>query len=89
MILFRDFAPKQLRPAGFLKAAEYQELHEALADANRWVEENAIEVVNVETVVLPSLHDPMEEGTTDPELHVSGKMSTTWHQFIRVWFQST
>jgi hypothetical protein len=87
MIAYQDFAPQVLEKARFLKGATYESLDEALAAANAWIQEHAVKVLNVETVVLPNIYGPGQEGTADPELPtVSGQ--GYWHQFIRVWFEA-
>ena len=47
---------------------------------------NRLDIVTVETVVLPNLWD--EEGSEDPEITTSGDMMSTWHQFVRVWYRA-
>ncbi len=83
MIDFKDFAP-QIKERGFFKT-EFQTFGEALAAANQWIADSKINVVNVETVVLPEIWS--EDGTEDPCLRSSGEMSSSWYQFIRVWFE--
>ena len=68
---FRDFAPKQKRPVGFFQSAESDNLMEAVLQANLWVVDHKVKVLNIETVVLPnSISD-----------------SAPWYQFIRVWYE--
>ena len=74
MIGFQDFAPEELRSA--------------LLRANRWTEEKRADAINNETVVLPNIHTPHEEGSEDTQLTTSADFSTSWHQFIRVWYKS-
>jgi len=85
MIQFRDFAA-EITNAGFFTNS-YESLADALDKANAWLAEERVDVVNVETVVLPNIWDSDEEGTGDVDLRASGKSSTTWHQFIRVWYR--
>jgi len=87
VIAFEDFEPRVVEAGGFLSAPTYETVREALADANAWIEERGIRVINVETVVLPNVHAPHEEGTEDPSLRVSGDFAARWHQFIRVWYE--
>lgn len=76
MIRYRDFAPRQTRPAGFLALPQQSEIFDAaVAEANAWIEQAGVEVVTIETVVLPI------RGTT-------GDFQSTWHQFVRVWYRS-
>ena len=52
------------------------------------IDRSVVDVVNVETVVLPNIWSQYEEGTTDPALHTSGDMASQWNQFIRVWYRA-
>lgn len=88
MIRFKDFVPKMLAAPGLFKAGEYESFDEALTAANRWIKEYDINVINVETVVLPNIWSRWEEGTTDVALGTSGEMPSHWHQFIRCWYQT-
>lgn len=87
MIDFRDFGPLQKRAAGFLKLAEFEDLRTALDQANAWIEAEGIDLLRIETVVLPNLHSPHARGSQDPELGVSGDSSSAWYQFFRVWYR--
>ena len=84
-----DFVPRQVgKPSPWTGRGAYQSFTQALQAANAWIIAHPlIDVINVETVVLPSLHAPKEEGSQDPELMAStGGMPQAWHQFIRVWY---
>ncbi len=83
MINFKDFAPK-IKKQGIFKTY-FEALGEALVAANKWIDAGRINVVNIETVVLPEIWS--EDGTTDVDLRTSGEMSSSWHQFIRVWYK--
>jgi hypothetical protein len=87
MILFRDFVPEQTSSGGLFQMPQYASLADSLKEANEWIDELQIDVINVETVVLPNLHSPHEEGSRDPGIRASGEMSSMWNQFIRVWFR--
>ncbi len=87
MIDFRDFVPKLLDPGGLFTAATYESMNESLKAANDWIASENIDVINIETVVLPNIHESDEEGSEDVDLYTSGKSSCTWHQFIRVWYR--
>ena len=82
---FKDFVPSVKDPGGFFKPATHEDLAETLARANAWIDQKGIDVINVETVVLPNMR--IEEGPEDTELRTSGDMSSYWYQFIRVWFR--
>lgn len=83
MIYFEDFAP-QIIKSGFFSRT-FESFDAAVAAANEWIAHNGIDVVNIETVVLPEMWG--EDGTTDTDLTTSGDMMNTWHQFIRVWYR--
>jgi len=84
MIKFEDFAPRMTKSGLFSR--EFESFEAALDGANTWIENYGIDVVNIETVVLPQIWGNGEEGTTDVDLRVDGEWTTTWHQFIRVWY---
>jgi len=86
MIAYEDFIPQQTSGPGFFTSAQYESFDEALKAANSFVVGRELNVLNVETVVLPNVWN--EEGTTDASIRTSGDVSSTWHQFIRVWYQS-
>ena len=88
MLSFRDFAPAVLKRAGFLQPAVYDSFEHAVEEAGTWIEQEAVDVITVETVVLPNLHRPHEEGTTDPDLSTSVDSWTDWNQFVRVWYRT-
>ncbi len=88
MIAFKDFAPEQRSKAGFLRAAQYASFEVAVREAGQWIERENVTIINIETVVLPNMHSPHEEGSTDPELGQSGDFATAWNQFVRVWYQA-
>ena len=52
MIAFKDFVAGVVSSSFF--GREWEPLTAALEDANRWMEAEGVEVVNVETVVLPN-----------------------------------
>jgi hypothetical protein len=87
MLRYHDFVPQMIKPAAFLSPAEYESFDAALVEANRWIKENEVRVVSIETVVLPNIWSRYEEGTKDPSLGISGDSPSHWHQFIRVWYE--
>ena len=84
MIKFKDFAP-QIKKRGFF-TTNFQTFEEALSAANDWMAAGQIDVVTIETVVLPEIWS--EDGTTDTNLRTRGEMMSTWYQFIRIWYRS-
>jgi len=87
MIQFKDFVPRMIAPPQLFKAGEYESFEEALAAANQWIAENNVQLLNVETVVLPNIWSRFEDGSTDVALGSSGDMVSHWHQFIRCWYR--
>ena len=87
MIGFYDFLPEVVVEATVLKAPVYEEISGPLRRANDWINQHNVNVVNVETVVLPNINHKREEGSLDTSLTTRGDYYSTWHQFIRVWYQ--
>ncbi len=88
MLTFQDFVPEMTGSPGFLSPAQFETFEAAVAAADRWVTENDIDLVNVETVVLPNMWSPHEENSTDASLRTSGDFQATWHQFVRIWYRA-
>ena len=87
MLAFRDFVPQELARDGFFTEAVHEAFEQSVSRANEWIAESGVTVVNLETVVLPNIHDPDEEGPSDGGRRASGKVSSYWHQFVRVWYR--
>ncbi len=86
-ILFKDFAPAATKKQTLIfVTTTVGSFEDAVMRANRWVDERSVDVINVETVVLPEMHS--EDGTTDTELTTSGEMRSQWYQFVRVWYRT-
>lgn len=88
MIHFKDFVPEVKDKGGIFRPPVVELFAETLIEANTWLAHNKVDVVNIETVVLPNIHSKGEEGSVDTQLHTAGEMGSYWHQFIRVWYQS-
>ena len=84
MIYFTDFTPLQTK-SSFFAGREFQSMDEVMKDINAWIKQHNAQVFNIETVVLPNMHD--EDGPQDAELRTSGEMSSHWNQFFRVWYK--
>ena len=86
-LLAKDFVPEKSK-GGMFKSGRIQSFQEVLEAANLWIKENpAIDVLNVETVVLPNIHESDEEGSMDTELWTGGESSSHWYQLLRVWYR--
>ncbi|MBD1919399.1 hypothetical protein [Leptolyngbya sp. SLC-A1] len=67
MIQCKDFAPRIIERRPFGGASEYESFSEVVSAVNRWIESTTIQVINVETVVLPD----RIEGTSDGDYGVT------------------
>jgi hypothetical protein len=61
MIKCKDFAPRITKREPFGGASEYEFFSEVVSTVNQWIESTTIQVINVETIVLPD----RIEGTSD------------------------
>ena len=82
IIGYKDFLPGVLK-SGFF-ATEHEALPVALARANEWIVQSAVEVLNVGTVVLPNIASV--EAASQVGLRTSGELSSHWHQMVRMWY---
>ena len=81
---YKDFLPEQTERDSFFGGVDFSGFDSCVAEMNRWLEDNPVDIVRVETVMLPNIFNPTEEGTSDTELHSSGH--TVWYQFVRLWY---
>jgi hypothetical protein len=89
MIAYRDFAPRQLTSAGMLKQATFESLDETLTAANDWIQANALDVLNVETIIMPNNYSAKRHGTADAEMITQSEFAIAWNKFIRVWYRQS
>jgi hypothetical protein len=92
MIQFKDFVPKQTvlmqkERTGLIPKFTYESLDACIAAMNVWAREEGVNILNIETVVLPNMHSPVEEGSQDVALR--DFQGAVWYQFIRVWYSLT
>ncbi len=81
MLTLKDFIPQvQKKILGI--PTDYESIHEMLTRVKRWIEREQIQVLNVETLLLPML--PSESEESPPARIVGNAMST--FQIIRVWY---
>lgn len=89
MIHFKDFTPQIVKKGGLFKSDEFETFDQTLKRFNDWSKQTPdIEIINIETVVLPNIHSSREEGSEDTDLGTYGDVPTQWHQFIRVWYKA-
>lgn len=83
-VAFKDFFPQVTR-SGFL-ANDYESFMEVVNRANEWMATSGVQVLNVETVVLPNVN--AEGDAMQTNIRTSGEMSSYWRQFLRVWYEA-
>ena len=87
MISVKDFVPEK-KKGGMFKKGEVESFDDVLFKMNSWLTESTPEVINIQTVLLPNIHESHEEGSTDTELWTGGESSSQWYQLLRVYYKS-
>ena len=85
VIKYRDFLPEERARGGLFGGVDFSDFDTCVAAMNTWLAESGVDLIRIETVVLPNIHSIEEEGTTDTELHASAH--TMWYQFLRLWYR--
>ena len=83
MIKFRDFSPP-VKELGLLGRPRLAPFERAVESANGWIEAFHIDVVNIETVLLPNAWN--DTATAEAELEETAE-ETRWYQIVRVWYR--
>ena len=83
-IKYQDFLPQETPRGGIFGGVDFSGFDTCVVAMNEWLAEHKIDVLRVETVTLPNIHDQQEEGSTDTELHAGAH--TLWYQFVRLWY---
>ena len=83
-IAFKDFFPTVLR-SGFL-SSDYEAFPAVVNRANEWIATSGVQVLNVETLVLPNVSNEAEAQQTN--IRTSGEVSSYWRQILRVWYEA-
>ena len=88
MIDYRDFVPEVLSQPGFFRKEEVEDFSGVVERMNVWLVEqgSGVDVISVETVVLPNIFHDQETGSGDAWL-TTGSTSDSWHQVLRVWYR--
>lgn len=83
---FKDFT-RQRVATSFWAGDTFAPLEDTAQEASAWIDEHGIQVINVETVVLPL--SQFSGGQVDPDAtpKAGGRFNAEWHQFIRVWYR--
>jgi hypothetical protein len=85
-IAFKDFRPRETAPARppYVDAA-FAPFETAVEEANEWIRRSGVDVIHVETLVLPSLELADVTGSTFPRINVYAQSS--WYQLVRLWYR--
>jgi len=83
-IAFKDFFPTVLR-SGFL-SSDFEPFSTVVSRANEWIASSGVQVLNVETLVLPNVSN--EAGAQQTNIRTSGEVSSYWRQILRVWYEA-
>jgi hypothetical protein len=94
MIKYKDFAPRITERGPFGGPAEYESFSEVVSEVNQWIASTTIQVIDVETVVLPD----RIEGTSDDVYGVTTSnafypvtigqgLTIKCFQCVRVWYR--
>nr|WP_239124681.1 hypothetical protein [Leptolyngbya sp. CCY15150] len=94
MIKYKDFAPRITERGPFGGPSEYESFSEVVSAVNQWIESTTIQVINVETVVLPDrlegTSDDVYGVTTSNAFHpvmISQGLPIKCFQCVRVWYK--
>ena len=71
MLKYKDFVPREIEAPKFLKPGDHESFDHAVVAANKWLVENDIKVISLETVVLPNIWSRWEEGSKDASIGTS------------------
>lgn len=99
MLAMQDFVPGARlvsEKGGFTPQVEkLATFDEAVHAAAMWIRAYQISVITIETVVLPNMWSPDEQGSKDPVLAVAKEQKwiwedkhVRWFQFVRVWYEA-
>lgn len=83
MYHFKDFAPHVVKKSFF--KIDYESFEEVLAAANAWIRDRKIEVLNIETVVLPDMRGGVGQTRICTIPVIVG--NSYRYQFVRVWYK--
>jgi hypothetical protein len=92
MIKYKDFVPRIAEREPFGGPSEYESFSKVVSAVNQWIESKTIQVINVETVVLPDriqgTNDDVYEVTTSNAFHpvmISQGLAVNCFQCVRVY----
>lgn len=85
-LAFKDFTPRQMAPGRSVGASQWESLASVVERANQWLAAGGMQVVNVETLLLPAAK------TIPPNSTAGGVVERwdedhAWVQVVRVWHE--
>lgn len=94
MIQHKDFAPRITERGPLGGPSDYESFAEVVSAVNQWIQNTTIQVINVETVVLPDriegTSDDVYGLTTKNAFHpvmISQGLAIKYFQCVRVWYR--
>jgi hypothetical protein len=85
---FMDFVAQTIDAGGLKRAAQVEDIDAVTGRLNDWLAAHpGLQILNVETVVLPNINHAGARGSKDSLLHQEGGRADDWHQLVRVWFR--
>lgn len=94
MIKCEDFVPRITKRGPFGGPAEYESFFEVTSAVNQWIESKTIQVINVETVVLPDSLESTSDGVYGVAVNngvypvmASQGLAINCFQCVRVWYR--
>ncbi|MBE8970712.1 hypothetical protein IQ277_32240 [Nostocales cyanobacterium LEGE 12452] len=94
MIQCKDFAPRITERGPFGGASDYESFSEVVSEVNQWIENTTIQVINVETVVLPDSLKSTSDGVYGVTVSngvypvmISQGVTANCFQCVRVWYR--
>ncbi|MFK7801228.1 MAG: hypothetical protein AB8G95_06335 [Anaerolineae bacterium] len=87
MIQYKDFFPNVTNSSllGIVRAAD--SFDAVVKVANNWAASTPVEVVNIETVLIPQYHVVKESPKSQEGVYTEGHNPTHWYQGIRIWYR--
>lgn len=86
LIRYKDFVPQVAARGPFGGISEIEPFSAVVSAANQWIENNSIQVMNIETVILPNSSQRAYDGVYKTEI-ATGAEPIGWYQCVRVWYR--
>ncbi|MEM8962485.1 MAG: hypothetical protein AAGD38_13460 [Acidobacteriota bacterium] len=87
-IQFVDFkAREHPRSSTSMSRSTHESVAQVVDRLNQWIRENRVEVINIETIILPNIHNT---GVNSEASRIRNYANYAWsslHQVLRVWFR--